>query len=73
MTAQPNGPVPPPSDNRLLLPAADAARVLCISERHLWMLTRTKQIPCIRLGRRVLYSRELLEAWIREETQRASS
>lgn len=63
----------PPTDDRLLLPADDAAKVLSISERHLWTLTRTKQVPCVRLGRRVLYSRAKLEEWVRNQAEGAPS
>lgn len=63
----------PPADDRLLLPAEDAAKVLSISERHLWTLTRTKRVPCVRLGRRVLYPRAKLEEWVKEQAEEASS
>ncbi len=62
-----------PSDDRLLLPAEEAAKVLSISERRLWMLTRTNQVPCVRLRRRDLYSRASLESWIEDRKNGASA
>ena len=52
---------------RLLLTAEETARALAISPRKLWELTRTGQIPCIRIGRSVRYDRVDLEAWIAEQ------
>ena len=49
---------------RLLLNARDAAKALSIGQRKLWELTNCGEIPCIRIGRRVLYSPADLEAFI---------
>ncbi len=40
---------------RLLLSARDAAKALSIGTRKLWELTNCKAIPCVRIGKRVLY------------------
>lgn len=49
----------------LLIDTREAARLLRISERLLWTLTRKGNVKCVRLGRRVLYDpadlRELIE------------
>jgi excisionase family DNA binding protein len=45
----------------LLVDAHEAARLLSISERTLWKLTKDGEIQCKRIGRRVLYSRASLE------------
>ncbi len=50
--------------NGLLLTARQAARELAISERTLWGLTARGEIPCVRIGRAVRYSRSDLVAWI---------
>jgi len=39
----------------LLLSAHEAAKALCISPRTLARLTAAGTIPCVRIGRRVLY------------------
>ncbi len=54
----------------LLLDAATASRVLSISPRHLWTLTKAGQIPALRLGRRVLYPCRALDQWIQVQIQR---
>ena len=48
----------------LLLNAKTAARALSISTRKLWELTNCREIPCVRVGRRVLYDPSDLRAWI---------
>lgn len=45
----------PATLDRLLLKPAEAARLLAISQRTLWSLTREGTIPCVRLGRNVRY------------------
>lgn len=46
-------PLPVPS--RLLLTPREAAAALAISERHLVNLTKSGEVPCVRLGRSVRY------------------
>jgi len=48
----------------LLLNARNAARALAISTRKLWELTNCRDIPSVRIGRRVLYDPSDLRAWI---------
>ena len=47
-----------------LLRPKDAARMLAISERHLWGLTQEGKIPACRLGRSVRYDRADLEGFV---------
>ena len=54
---------------RLLLDAHDVAKALSISERTLWALTDQGDIPCVRIGRRVLYDPRSLTAWIDGQVQ----
>jgi predicted DNA-binding transcriptional regulator AlpA len=54
---------------RLLLDAHDTAEALSISERKLWELTNQGDIPCVRIGRRVLYAPHALRAWIDSQYQ----
>ena len=49
---------------RLLLDVHDTAEALSICERKLWELTNQGDIPCVRIGRRVLYDPRALRAWI---------
>ncbi len=44
-----------PSPSKLLLNTRDAAKALSIGLRKLWSLTDCGEIPCVRIGRRVLY------------------
>ena len=50
--------------NRLAVRPRDAARILGISERTLWSLTKKGEIPHVRTGRVVLYSIAALEEWL---------
>ena len=50
---------------RLALPAADVARLLGISERHVWALNSSGRLPRpIRLGRAVRWPVDELRAWL---------
>ncbi len=51
---------------RLLLTPREAAQALRISERKLWGLTASGEIPCVRIGRSVRYDINDLHAWIEE-------
>lgn len=51
---------------RLLLTPREAAEALRISERKLWGLTASGQIPCLRIGRSVRYDINDLREWIDE-------
>lgn len=52
---------------RLLIPPRDAARMLSISEKKLWTLTKQGVIPAVRVGvRSVRYSMAALERWIEQ-------
>ena len=49
-----------------LLTAKNAAAYLAISERKLWDMTKTGEIPAVRLGRAVRYDRQDLDAFIQQ-------
>jgi predicted site-specific integrase-resolvase len=59
----------------LALRPRDAARVLSISTRHLWQLTKNGLIPCVYLGRGkrriTLYSVDVLKAWLSRESDKS--
>ena len=52
------------SPERLLMSARHAAKALGISERTLWALTKSREIRHVPIGRRVLYDRRDLCAFI---------
>ena len=48
----------------LLMDARTASKSLSISERSLWTFTKNGEIPCVRIGKRVLYDPNDLREWI---------
>lgn len=60
-----NGTTPPKPDG-MLLSTREAAKRLAISERTLFMLTQTGQLPCVRAGTAKRYSVETLRKWIQD-------
>lgn len=54
-----------------LLTAREAARVLRISDRKLWSLTSSGEIPCVRIGRSVRYVPSDLGRWIEDRKEGA--
>lgn len=54
-------------ENKLLVSAHDAAKMLGISTRTLWSRTDEGAIPHVRIGHRVLYSVKGLQNWIAEQ------
>jgi predicted DNA-binding transcriptional regulator AlpA len=56
------------STEPLLIKAPDAARILSISERKLWSLTASRQVPSVRIGKKMVrYSIEELQEWIQSK------
>ena len=53
-------------DVKLLLTIQEAAEALGISERKLWGMTDSREIPHVRLGRCLRYPVHELEQWIDE-------
>jgi excisionase family DNA binding protein len=60
---------PNPNPSEILFDAESASKSLAISPRLLWSLTKTREIPSVRLGRRVLYPRKALENWVEQRIQ----
>ncbi len=49
----------------MAVPASEVAKLLNVSERHIWAMTSSGRLPRpIRLGRRVLWSRAEIAAWL---------
>lgn len=55
-------------DDRLALRPRDAAKVLGISQRTLYELTRRGDLPCVKLKRAVIYPRTALLAWLERKS-----
>ena len=53
-----------PLTSTLLLTRRQAAQALAISERTLWTLTDSGEIPCVRLGKCVRYRISILGAYL---------
>ena len=53
-------------DRQLLLTPRQAAEALQISERKLWGMKASGEIPHVLLGRSVRYARADLQQWIEE-------
>lgn len=58
-------PVPAP----LLLNVAEAALLLRLSQRTVWTLTAARELPHIRIGKRVLYPLDQMRQWIAVRVQ----
>jgi excisionase family DNA binding protein len=61
-----------PDDTRLFT-AKEAAHYLRVSHRTVWAWAQEGWLPAIRLGRRVLFDRFQLDAFIEREAQDGSS
>jgi len=48
----------------MLVRPRDAARMLALSERTLWSMTRAGLLPCVRVGKSVRYDPTDLAAWV---------
>lgn len=54
----------PPLPYPLLLPPREAAKLLGICERTLWTITKSGEIPHVRMRRCVRYDVQDIRAWI---------
>ncbi|MEX2214983.1 MAG: helix-turn-helix domain-containing protein [Phycisphaeraceae bacterium] len=61
----------PEGDNRLVLSRKEAAEALRISERKLWSMTASGDIPHLKVGRRVVYPKLQLMQWIADRVRKA--
>lgn len=60
---------PPEPEEELLLSTREAAKRLSISERTLFELTKSGQLPCVRLGMAKRYSVETIKKWIQKSEE----
>ena len=64
-------PAPPPLPSPpLALTPEQAAAALTIGVRLLWSETNAGRIPCVRIGRRVVYPVAVLEAWLAKQARK---
>jgi len=60
----------PTNPVRLLLDAREAAKALSVCQKTLWSATAPRgPIPCVRIGKRVLYAVADLQRWIDKQTK----
>jgi excisionase family DNA binding protein len=52
-------------DNPLLKPD-QAAELLAVRTSWIYEAVRTNRLPCLRVGRHIRFTREMLEEWLRE-------
>ncbi len=64
---------PPLAETAQLLTAKETAKRLSISERHLYTLTRSGELPCIHIGKAVRYSLVTIQHWIDQSESREMS
>ena len=57
----------------LLLRPTQAARLLGISPRKLWGLTKNGKVPHVRIGRATLYPTETIRRWLEAQTRGGST
>lgn len=60
-------------ETRLAVGAVEAAKMLGVSPRTVWALTRSGRLPHVRLGRRIVYPVEALRAWLAAEARNATA
>ena len=58
---------------RIALRPREAAIALGIGERLLWSKTNSGEIPCVRIGRSVLYPIDLLREWLARQAKGGQS
>jgi excisionase family DNA binding protein len=56
-------------DLKPLIPISQTAQILGISRSTVYRLVERREIPCIRIGSRILFKQELLQQWIESQVQ----
>jgi excisionase family DNA binding protein len=51
-----------------LLRPEEAARLLSVKTSWIYEAVRTRRLPCVRVGRHVRFTRQLLDEWVAENT-----
>ena len=53
-----------------LLRAEDAARLLSVRPSWVYEAVRDRRLPCVRVGRHIRFTREMLDDWLAANTDR---
>jgi excisionase family DNA binding protein len=59
--------------DKLTINAKELSELLGVSIDTIYKMTREKEIPYVPLGRRVLYRRESIEQWLKENELKAQT
>jgi excisionase family DNA binding protein len=51
-----------------LLRPEEAARFLSVKPSWIYEAVRTRRLPCVRVGRHIRFTKQLLEEWVAENT-----
>jgi excisionase family DNA binding protein len=57
----------PPRLGVPLLRPTEAAELLAVRPSWVYEAVRTNRLPCLRVGRHIRFTREMLEAWLAEQ------
>jgi excisionase family DNA binding protein len=52
---------------KITLSVKEVAEVVGVSEDFIYTLVRLKEIPCVRVGRRVLFRVESIDDWLKQK------
>ncbi len=63
----------PPASSPILVDSREAARLLSISPRTLWQLTKVGEIPSLKIGRSVRYRVADLDNWTQQQISAATT
>jgi excisionase family DNA binding protein len=58
--------------NKLTLTVPELARALNVSVAYVWLLVRKREIPYVRLGRRVLFRVQDVERFLEQHLEKAA-
>jgi excisionase family DNA binding protein len=53
-----------------LLCPSEAAELFSVRPSWIYEAVRTNRLPCLRVGRHIRFTREMLEAWLAEQDSR---
>jgi excisionase family DNA binding protein len=53
--------------NQQLLTPAQAAALLAVRTSWIYEAVRTRRLPCLRIGRHIRFTQEMLERWLEDQ------
>lgn len=69
MSTSPIGDTTPSQPEPLLISAEEAAKLLGLSAKLVWSMTKAGELPVVRVRRRTMYSPAALRLWIENNTE----